>query len=107
MRPLYAAAVAVALVPPPVVVVEPEPLPDVAYAIRECESGGNYTAENPVSSASGAWQFVSATWAWVTGLEPPASAYPAEVQDAAFLELWDEGRGASHWEASRACWGGN
>ena len=75
-----------------------------AEAIRRCESDGIYTAENPVSSASGAYQFISSTWTAVTGLKPPASAYPREVQDAAFRELWDDGAGAHHWNPSRHCW---
>lgn len=79
-------------------------LPAVALAIRWCESRDDYQAENPTSSASGAWQFIDSTWTWVTGLQPPASAYPRHVQDAAFLALWDDGRGATHWNASRACW---
>lgn len=79
-------------------------LPDVAYSIRWCESGDVYTAENPISSASGGWQFIDSTWTEVTGLTPPASAWPEHVQDAAFLELWDDGNGASHWFASRGCW---
>jgi hypothetical protein len=80
-------------------------LDEVALAIRECESGHDYRAENPVSSASGAWQFIDSTWEWVTGLAPPASAWPREVQDDAFEVLWDDGAGASHWYASRHCWG--
>lgn len=73
-------------------------------AIRWCESRDDYRAENPVSSASGGFQFVDSTWEWVTGLPSPASRYPADVQDAAFLELWDDGVGASHWAPSRTCW---
>ena len=93
-------------------------LPAAAAVIAACESGeiradgspvvGTYslTAEHPVSSASGKYQFVDSTWGWVTGLEPPASAYPEDVQDEAFVELWDDGTGRSHWEPSVGCWGG-
>lgn len=85
-------------------------LPAIANRIASCESGdgrGSYslTAENPVSSASGKYQFVRRTWESVSGRPAPASAYSERVQDAAFLALWDEGRGASHWAASRHCWG--
>ena len=71
--------------------------------IREAESGGDYRAENPVSSASGAWQFIDSTWESVTGLPAPASAYSRKVQDAAALELWAGGAGAGHWVTAGAC----
>lgn len=71
----------------------------VAY----CESG-NRNVENPVSTASGYFQFVSNTWSWVTGLEPPASAYSYSTQLEAFHTLWNNGNGSSHWEPSRYCW---
>lgn len=81
-----------------------ESLSGVVAAIVECESGGE-NVTNPSSGASGYFQFMGSTWAAVTGLAPPASAYPFEVQLAAFEELWDGGAGASHWSASRHCWG--
>jgi len=93
-------------------------IPAAAAVIAACESGeiradgspvvGTYslTAEHPVSSASGKYQFIDSTWGWVTGLEPPASAYQEDVQDEAFVELWDGGAGRSHWEPSVGCWGG-
>lgn len=73
-----------------------EPIPEVALLV-ECESGGNPVAQNPTSSASGRYQFISSTWAWVTGAPPPAGAYPVWRQQEAFEKLWDDGRGASHW----------
>ena len=99
--------------PPP-----PPPLPyvnlvdrdPVARAVAACESVGDvggipdYSAENPTSTASGAFQFLDGTFEWVTGLPGPTSAHPPEVQDRAFLDLWDEGRGKSHWNPSRYCW---
>lgn len=90
---------------------------DIATVVADCESGdrlangraryGSYDlrAENSHSSASGKFQFISSTWTAVTGKPAPASAYPENVQDAAFRELWAGGRGASHWAASRSCWG--
>lgn len=77
----------------------------IAAHVRQCESGGNYRAENPHSSASGGYQFINATWTGTTGLRPPASAYSPAVQDRAFHKLWAGGRGAHHWNASRHCWG--
>ena len=73
--------------------------------VAECESGGNLTAKNPRSTASGLYQFLDSTWEWVTGLPAPASAYPKAVQDSAFRKLWADGSGASHWFPSRHCWG--
>ena len=55
--------------------------------VRRHESGGNYRAENPVSTASGAYQFLDSTWrtmsarAGHSGWGHAASAPPA-VQDA-------------------------
>ena len=55
--------------------------------VRRHESGGNYQAENPVSTASGAYQFLDSTWrtmsarAGHSGYGHAASAPPA-VQDA-------------------------
>lgn len=115
MRPLFAFAVALALVPPVVIQAPPAPepvvqaaatedLPAIAYAVAECESGGDYQAENPISTASGAYQFVNATWTWVTDLPPPASSYSENIQDAAFLELWNDGEGWQHWSETYDCW---
>lgn len=62
------------------------------------ESGGNIRAQNPSSSASGKWQFISSTWAGYGGY---AEAYlaPESVQDAKARELWAGGAGCGHWSA--------
>ncbi len=80
-------------------------LPAIAGHIRQCESGGNYQAQNAHSTASGAYQFINATWTGVTHLAPPARAYPPATQDRAFIRLWAGGAGAHNWDASRSCWG--
>lgn len=66
------------------------PAEQVARACRVllCESGGNFQAENPRSSASGGWQFLASTWESVTGTPAPASAYSPDVQTAAAARLW-------------------
>ena len=55
---------------------------DVVLAtIRTVESGGNYQARAAGSTASGAYQFLDATWANYAGY-PHAADAPTEVQDA-------------------------
>lgn len=66
--------------------------------IADCESGGDYLAENDVSTASGKWQIVDGTWDGYGGYSHASDAPPA-VQDAKAAELWDGGNGASHWAA--------
>ena len=92
----------------------PEPevgLPPVFDAVVWCESRGDPTAQNPVSSASGLYQFIDSTWQYVwrdyIGQEPPtARAYQASVADQhrAAEALYDR-EGLVPWYASRGCWG--
>lgn len=81
----------------------PEPVVAIAYSgvlppVSDCESGGDYTAENPKSTASGRWQIVDDTWNGYRGYSHASDA-PPEVQDDKAAELWAGGAGASHWEA--------
>ena len=61
---------------------------DVLLAIRQVESGGNYSAQAKTSSASGAYQFIDSTWqasAKAAGIGTQykrAGDAPPEVQDA-------------------------
>jgi hypothetical protein len=76
--------------------------------VRRCiiryESGGNYRAQNPSSSASGAYQFLTSTWAGFGGYSAAKYA-PPSVQDKKFYLLFDNGRGRSHWAAQAGrCW---
>jgi hypothetical protein len=66
--------------------------------VMERESGGDPTAENPISTASGKWQALDTTWNHWGGYSH-ASFAPVDVQDAFARWLWDGGRGCSHWEA--------
>lgn len=64
--------------------------------VLACESGGNPTAQNPTSSASGLWQVLVSTWGGFGGY-PEAWLAPADVQNEHARILWAGGRGASHW----------
>lgn len=72
--------------------------------VRRHESGGNYQAENPVSTASGAYQFLDSTWrtlsarAGHSGYGHAASAPPA-VQDAVAIYTVNSGW-ASAWNGT-------
>lgn len=66
--------------------------------VKQRESGGSYSAQNPTSSASGAWQFLDSTWGGYGGYSRAADAPPA-VQDERARQLWDGGAGCSHWSA--------
>ena len=78
----------------------------VLSAIRECESGGDYRAENPNSTASGAYQFLDSTWQTLDAAQGYSRAKnaPKSVQDAAAQELYAQA-GTSPWLASKSCWG--
>lgn len=85
--------------------------------VRRCvlhrESRGNYKIRSKVADPNGryAWggyQFQDATWRSVTGLPGHASQYPKAVQDAAFVKLFDNGKGKHHWALPKGwkgqCW---
>jgi hypothetical protein len=62
----------------------------------------DYRAENPASSASGAFQITRGTWNRFRGY-PTAGSAPRRVQDAKALALYAD-RGTQPWDASRRCW---
>lgn len=77
----------------------------VLEEIKQCESGGDYTAHTPTSSASGAYQFLDMVWQSTdagTGYAS-ADAAPEHVQDAAAVELYEEW-GTYPWLPSAHCW---
>lgn len=76
----------------------------IMNSIKMCESRGDYTAQNPHSTASGAYGFLDTTFHNVTGLFGHARDYSAAIQDKAFLTLYDGGAGISAWDASKSCW---
>lgn len=69
--------------------------------VRNHESRGNYGAQNPTSTASGAYQFLNSTWRNVSGRAGfpgygRAADAPWHVQDAVALWLYSNG-GRSAW----------
>ena len=67
------------------------PFLSLADMVKRFESGGNYAARNPNSSASGAYQYLDSTWradAQQAGIDinayPTAASAPPSVQDAVF-----------------------
>jgi len=71
-------------------------------AIARCESGGDYGAENPTSTASGKYQVLDSTWDGYGGYERASDA-PPEVQEAWAREAMARA-GTAPWRASRSCW---
>lgn len=71
--------------------------------IAKCESGGNYKAKNPKSTASGKYQFLDSTWANYKGYKHAKDA-PASVQEERALIEYKK-NGTRPWNASKSCWG--
>src|SRR4051794_35197280 len=61
------------------------PVSTLLATIRQLESGGDYTARAPGSSASGAYQFLDTTWNSYGGYTRAADA-PPDTQDAKATE---------------------
>ncbi len=83
-------------------------LPPILLQIRFCESTDNYQAANQRSSARGAYQFLTGSWAAYGhadryGVPQAHLATPAQ-QDEAALITW-QADGTRPWNASRHCWG--
>jgi hypothetical protein len=72
-----------------------------ACVIR-AESGGNPVAQNPTSTASGLFGFLSTTWTAITGLPGPARDYSVATQEAAFQKEYAES-GTSPWAPYDGC----
>lgn len=95
---------------PPAQASEPQPAPAPAtsygsgsgcdYAIPceivMCESGGNYDAENPTSTASGAYQIIDGTWDGYGGYSHASDA-PPHIQDERAAQIYAGGSGRGNW----------
>lgn len=76
----------------------------LAEKIIQCESGWDYTAQNPNSTAYGAGQFLNGTWKYIQkkwGIE--LDRYNKEDQLYAMVRLLEE-EGTKHWITSKHCW---
>lgn len=86
----------------PAPVLPPGPSEDEWAALRQCESGGDYSITNPSGKYRGAYQFDRSTWNSVAERHAPqlVSVDPARAsradQDAMALALYSE-RGARPW----------
>jgi hypothetical protein len=91
---------------------KPAPAPPKGWAywsvrIRGCESHGrpdappDYNAQNPESTASGAYQILDTTWAGRYGVRHASDATP-EQQEAAAADLYRR-HGTVDWAASAPC----
>jgi len=75
--------------------------------IAACESGGNPVAQNPTSTASGLFQFLTTSWlAYGGGQYAPTAAQATAAQQTAIADRAYAQSGLTPWEASRACWQG-
>ena len=61
------------------------------------ESRFDPRAENPTSTASGLYQFIDGTFATCRTGYRHASSAPVSVQVGCARQIWNHGRGASHW----------
>ena len=77
-------------------------VPLVLKRIRHCESRGNYRAQNPRSTASGAYQFLDSTWGGHGGYARAKNA-PPWMQDRKAILTW-RAAGTTPWLASQHCW---
>jgi hypothetical protein len=78
----------------------------LSQLVQNYESGGDYTAVNPTSGASGAYQFLDSTWGGYapqagvsTILYPTAASAPPAVQDQVFATMVNQ-RGLADYTCS-------
>jgi len=71
----------------------------IPWVIVQCESGGQNLPPN-YASASGYYQFITATWRGLGGSTPHAYQASKAEQDRLAARLWDGGRGAHNWDCA-------
>ena len=71
----------------------------IPWVIVQCESGGQNLPPN-WASASGYYQFITATWKGLGGSTPHAYLASKAEQDRLAARLWDGGRGAHNWDCA-------
>lgn len=74
----------------------------IPWSIVACESGGDFTARNPGSSAGGAYQILDSTWLGYGGTDyedsHPAAVAPPGEQHVIASRIWAGGSGRGQWE---------
>ena len=78
-----------------------------ALRVMRCESGGDATAKNPTSTASGLFQHLASLWPErsVRAGWQGSDVFDPEANIAVAAWLVYEGGGWGHWDPSRHCWG--
>ncbi len=71
----------------------------IPWVIVQCESGGQNVPPN-WATASGYYQFTTATWRGLGGSTPHAYQASKAEQDRLAARLWDGGRGARNWDCA-------
>lgn len=70
---------------------------DSMLALAFCESGYNYKAKNPKSTARGVYQFIFSTWENTTSGKNSISVYDYKANIREALLLYGAGRGKYEW----------
>ena len=71
----------------------------IPWVVVQCESGGQNLPPN-WATASGYYQFITATWKGLGGSTPHAYQASKAEQDRLAARLWDGGRGAHNWDCA-------
>jgi soluble lytic murein transglycosylase-like protein len=79
-------------------------LVDGALTVMQCESRGDPLAYNPVSGASGLFQFIPSTWAWAASGAGVGGASPFEPNANTATAAWLVQRSIDQGKAPWAHW---